>query len=383
MEVVGRLAGGVAHDFNNLLTVISGNAFLAQQRPLDAGLAEEIGQIKEASQRAAALTGQLLAFSRRQVLRPRNINLNEVVVAIGNLLRRTIGENIAFQTDLASDSGAVHVDPVQMEQVIMNLGLNARDAMPHGGTLFFETQNLDLTLPFSRNGMEIPSGRYVMLTITDTGTGILPEHLDRIFEPFFTTKETGKGTGLGLSTVYGIVRQSGGYVWAESHAGGTTFKVCLPRVDSTGDASAPPNAPENLQGTETILVVDDDRGVCELTARILGQFGYRVLTANSGQEALQQAEVFGADIDLVVTDVVMPKMSGWELGRRLKINRPGLKMIYMSGHADVSANGEKPVGLALTLCKPFTPRDLAFRVREVLNSVGTKGGRDRVGNRVA
>ena len=384
MEVVGRLAGGVAHDFNNLLTVISGNAFLALQRPLDAGLAEEIAQIKEASQRAAALTGQLLAFSRRQVLRPRNINLNEVVVAIGNLLRRTIGENIAFQTDLASDSGAVHVDPVQMEQVIMNLALNARDAMPQGGTLFFETQNLNLTLPFSRNGMEIPSGRYAMLTITDTGTGILPEHLDRIFEPFFTTKETGKGTGLGLSTVYGIVRQSGGYVWAESHAGaGTTFKVCLPRVDSTADASGPPNAPENLQGTETVLVVDDDRGVCELTARILGQYGYRVLTAHSGEEALQQADAFSADIDLLVTDVVMPKMSGWELARRLQINRPGLKMIYMSGHADVSANGEKPLVLALTLCKPFTPHDLVFRVREVLNSVGTKGGRDRAGSRVA
>src|SRR5215831_18464276 len=384
MEVVGRLAGGVAHDFNNLLTVISGNAFLAQQRPLDAGLAEEIGQIKEASQRAAALTGQLLAFSRRQVLRPRNINLNEVVVAIGNLLRRTIGENIAFHTQLASDSRAVHVDPVQMEQVIMNLALNARDAMPRGGTLSFETENLELPAPSSRNGTEIPSGRYVMLTITDTGTGILPEHLDRIFEPFFTTKETGKGTGLGLSTVYGIVRQSGGYVWAESHAGaGTTFKVCLPRVDSTADASGPPNAPENLQGTETVLVVDDDRGVCELTARILGQFGYRVLTANSGQEALQKADAFGADIDLVVTDVVMPKMSGWELGRRLKINRPGLKMIYMSGHSDISANGEKPVGLALTLCKPFTPHDLAFRVREVLNAVGTKRGRDRAGNRVA
>jgi len=384
MEVVGRLAGGIAHDFNNLLTVISGNAFLALQRPLDAGLAEEIGQIKEASQRAAALTGQLLAFSRRQVLRPRNINLNEVVVAIGNLLRRTIGENIAFHTHLASDSGAVHVDPVQMEQVIMNLALNARDAMPQGGTLSFETENLDLPSPSSQNGLEIPSGRYVMLTMTDSGTGILPEHLDRIFEPFFTTKETGKGTGLGLSTVYGIVRQSGGYVWAESHVGaGTTFKVCLPRVDSTPDASGPPNLSENLQGTETVLVVDDDRGVCELTARILGQYGYRVLTAHSGEEALQQADAFSGDIDLLVTDVVMPKMSGWALARRLKINRPGLKVIYMSGHSDASAKGEKLVGLALTLCKPFTPHDLAFHVREVLNSVGREGGRDRSGNRVA
>jgi signal transduction histidine kinase len=384
MEVIGRLAGGVAHDFNNLLTVISGNAFLALQRPLDAGLAEEIGQIKEASQRAAALTGQLLAFSRRQVLRPRNINLNEVVVAIGNLLRRTIGESIAFHTHLASDSAAVYVDPVQMEQVIMNLALNARDAMPQGGTLSFETENLDLPSPSSQNGLEIPSGRYVMLTMTDTGTGILPEHLDRIFEPFFTTKETGKGTGLGLSTVYGIVRQSGGYVWAESHVGaGTTFKVCLPRVDSTPDASGPPNLSENLQGTETVLVVDDDRGVCELTAKILGQYGYQVLTAHSGEEALQQADALSGDIDLLVTDVVMPKMSGWELARRLKISRPGLKMIYMSGHADVSARSEKPAGLALTLSKPFTPYDLAFHVRQVLNPVGAEGRRDRSRNRVA
>jgi PAS domain S-box-containing protein len=384
MEVVGRLAGGVAHDFNNLLTVISGNAFLALQRPLDAGLAEEIGQIKEASQRAAALTGQLLAFSRRQVLRPRNINLNEVVVAIVSLLRRTIGENIALHTHLAADSGAVHVDPVQMEQVVMNLALNARDAMPNGGTLSFETDNLDLTLSCSHNGLELPSGRYVTLTITDTGSGILPEHLNRIFEPFFTTKETGKGTGLGLSTVYGIVRQSGGYVWADSHVGaGTAFKVCLPRVDSAADAIALPAAAGQLHGTETVLVVDDDHGVCELTAKILEQFGYRVLASHSGAEALQQADAFNADIDLLVTDVVMPQMSGWELARRLKVNRPGLKIIYVSGHSDVSRNGEQPVRLPPILCKPFSPQDLALRVRELLDSIGTEEERERSRNRVA
>ena len=384
MEVVGRLAGGVAHDFNNLLTVISGNVFLALQRPLDPGLAEEIGQIKEASQRAAALTGQLLAFSRRQFLRPRNINLNEVVIAIGSLLRRTIGENIAFDTQLAADSGAVHVDPVQMEQVIMNLALNARDAMPQGGTLSFKTENLDLAMPCSRNGLEIPSGPYVMLTITDTGTGILPEHLNRIFEPFFTTKERGKGTGLGLSTVYGIVRQSGGYVWADSIVGtGTAFKVCLPRVDSAADAIGLPTASEKLHGTETVLVVDDNRGVCELTAKILGQCGYRVLTAHSGEEALQQADAFSADIDLLVTDVVMPQMSGWELARRLKVNRPGLKTIYVSGHSDASPNGEQPAAHAPILCKPFSPYDLALYVREALESIGTEEERDRYRNRVA
>ena len=385
LEVVGRLAGGVAHDFNNLLTVISGNAFLALQRPLDRGLAEEIGQIKEASQRGAALTGQLLAFSRRQVLRPRNINLNEVVVATGNLLRRTIGENIGLDNHLAADSGAVHVDPVQMEQVIMNLALNARDAMPNGGTLSFKTQNLDLTLPRCHNGLEIPSGRYVMLTITDTGTGILPEHLDRIFEPFFTTKEKGKGTGLGLATVYGIVRQSGGYVWVDSHVGnGTVFKVCLPRVDSEADAIGLTAASERLYGTETVLVVDDDYGVCELTAKILEQCGYQVLAAHSGEEALRQAEAFKADINLLVTDVVMPQMSGWELARRLKIKRPGLKMIYVSGYLDVSPDGEQPVVLAPILSKPFSPHDLALHAREVLDSISTEEApRDILGNRVA
>ena len=384
MEVVGRLAGGVAHDFNNLLTIISGNAFLALQRRLDAGLADEIGQIKEASQRAAALTGQLLAFSRRQVLRPRNINLNEVVVATGNLLRRTIGENIAFNIHLAADSGAVHVDPVQMEQVIMNLALNARDAMPNGGTLTFETQNLDLALPGSQNGLEMPPGRYVTLTITDTGTGILPEHLDRIFEPFFTTKAKGKGTGLGLSTVYGIVRQSGGYVWADSHVGaGTVFKVCLPRVDAEADVIGLPAASDKLHGTETVLVVDDDCGVCELTAKILGQCGYQVLTAHSGEEALRQADAFSADIDLLVTDVVMPQMSGWELARRLKAKRPGLKVIYFSGYSDVSPVGEQPVALAPILCKPFSPHDLASHVREVLDSINVEEERDPVRKHVA
>ncbi len=370
MELVGSLAGGIAHDFNNLLTIISGYCALALTRELNAGLAEDIRRIKDASRKAAALTGQLLAFSRRQVLQPRNICLNAVVAATEQLLRRTIGENISLVTSLAPDLNTVHADPVQMEQVVMNLAVNARDAMPQGGKLIFETKNLDLTSPYPGKGFEIPAGRHVMLIVTDSGTGIRPEHLDRIFEPFFTTKSVGAGTGLGLSTVYGIVKQSGGYIWASSDAGiGTTFKMCLPTVDLPTDAiESAEAAPENLGGTETVLVVDDDSRVCELTAKILDQYGYRVITANSGEDAERRAREFDQEIHLLVTDVVMNGTSGTELAQHLKASRPGLKTIYMSGYPRWKLSRDHVVDLGEhTLPKPFAPKELARQAKKALN----------------
>jgi PAS domain S-box-containing protein len=372
MELVGSLAGGVAHDFNNLLTIITGYSALALTRELNPDLAEDIRRIKDASGKAAALTGQLLAFSRRQVLQPRNISLNTVVAQIEKLLQRTIGANIAPVTCLAPKLGTVHADPVQMEQVVMNLAVNARDAMPQGGKLVFETKNLDLTSPYPERGFEIPAGRYVMLIVTDTGVGIRPQDLDRIFEPFFTTKGVGTGTGLGLSTVYGIVKQSGGYIWASSDVGvGTTFKVCLPRVESPADAIKPAETePENLGGTETVLVVDDDSRVCELTARILGQYGYQVLTANSGEDAERRSCECHEDIQLLVTDVVMPGSSGKELAQQLKARRPSLKILYMSGYPHLALSGNQIADFSeATLPKPFAPVDLARHARRALNGI--------------
>jgi PAS domain S-box-containing protein len=370
MELVGSLAGGVAHDFNNLLTIITGYSALALTRELNPDLAEDIRRIKDASGKAAALTGQLLAFSRRQVLQPRNISLNTVVAQIEKLLQRTIGANITPVTCLAPKLGTVHADPVQMEQVVMNLAVNARDAMQQGGKLVFETKNLDLTSPYPERGFEIPAGRYVMLIVTDTGVGIRPEHLDRIFEPFFTTKGVGTGTGLGLSTVYGIVKQSGGYIWASSDVGvGTTFKVCLPRVESPADSIKPAETePENLKGTETVLVVDDDSRVCELTARILGQYGYQVITANSGEAAEQRACECHKEIQLLVTDVVMAGTSGRELAQQLKASRPSLKILYMSGYPHLALSGNHVMDFSeATLPKPFAPVDLARHARRALN----------------
>jgi nitrogen-specific signal transduction histidine kinase len=371
MELVGALAGGVAHDFNNLLTVITGYSALALGRPLDSELKEEISQIKEAAGRAASLTQQLLAFSRRQVLQPRNISLNAVLAPIEKLLRRTLGGNVELVTSLEQALGTVHADPAQMEQVVINLAINARDAMPHGGKLFFETKNLELSSPYPERGFEIPAGRYVMLAITDTGTGIPPELQDRIFEPFFTTKEIGSGTGLGLSTVYGIVKQSGGYVWVYSDVGvGTTFKICLPRVDSAVDTFRPlESGPDTLRGTETVLVVDDNVRVCELTAKVLRQYGYQVIVANSGDDAMRCAGQFDGEIHLLVTDVVMPKTSGKDLAQRLRCARPRLSVLYMSGYPHLALPGASVVDFRSTILpKPFAPSELARQARKAINS---------------
>ena len=370
MELVGSLAGGVAHDFNNLLTIIKGYCEIVRDRKLETGLAEEIRQIADAADRASALTRQLLAFSRRQVLQPRNVALNPVVVATGKMLHRTLGENIDLATSFTADLGTVHVDPVQIDQVVMNLAINARDAMPNGGKLVFETRNLELADPYPQRGFEIPAGRYVVLGVTDTGTGILPEHLDRIFEPFFTTKEVGSGTGLGLSTVYGIVKQSGGYISVDSKAGlGTTFNIYLPRVDEPAETLAPAlKAPRNLHGTETVLVVEDDRRVCTLTANILGQHGYKVIPAVSAEEALARAGDFEGEIHLLLTDIVMARTNGRELAQRLKEQRPGLRVLYMSGYPHFSLSGAGMMDFRETiLAKPFTPSELVRAIRTCLD----------------
>jgi nitrogen-specific signal transduction histidine kinase len=370
MEVVGSLAGGVAHDFNNILTIIQGYSGLALMRKLGSEEAKEIRQIGEAADRAAALTGQLLAFSRRQVLQPRNIALNAIVAGIEKMLRRTIGENIDFCTSLAPDLGTIHADPVQMEQVVMNLAVNARDAMPDGGKLFFETKNLELTSAFAEGNREMPPGRYVMLAVSDLGTGIAPEHLDRIFEPFFTTKEVGRGTGLGLSTVYGIVKQSGGYIWVYSELGrGTTFKIYLPRVDQPAESLSPFEAgPEDLTGTETVLVVEDDARVRELTAKILNQYGYKPITACCAEEALCRSDEFGSEIHLLLTDVVLASTGGRELAERLKARRPRLKVVYMSGYSHLWFCESETVNYPETLLvKPFGPSAMARIIRKTLN----------------
>ena len=372
MELVGSLAGGVAHDFNNLLTVITGYSALTLTKDLDPESAENVRRIEEASGKAAALTRQLLAFSRRQVLQPRNISLNTTVEHIETLLRRTIGENIKMAVSLAPHLGSVHADPVHMEQVVMNLAVNARDAMQRGGTLLFETKNLDLSLPYPITGFEIPAGRYVMLVVSDTGTGICPEHLDRIFEPFFTTKGVGSGTGLGLSTVYGLVKQSGGYIWVDSDVGvGATFKLCLPRVDLPPDPiRLDKTGHENLTGSATVLVVDDDSRVCELTAKILSQYGYHVITADSGEHAERRADEFGDEIHLLVTDLVMPGESGKELAQQLKTKRPALKTLYMSGYPNLTRSVKNGGGFwEATLPKPFAPVDLARAAKNALNGL--------------
>jgi PAS domain S-box-containing protein len=370
MELIGSLAGGVAHDFNNLLTIIKGYSELAHERASGGEFGEDLQQVIEAAGRAASLTRQLLAFSRRQVLQPRNISLNSVVEGVEKLLRRTLGENIELVLTLSPDLGTTHVDPVQMEQVVINLAINARDAMPKGGKLLFETKNLDLSAPYSERNFEVPPGHYVLLSVSDTGVGMAAELIDRIFEPFFTTKEIGRGTGLGLSTVYGIVKQSGGYVWAYSEPGiGSTFKLCLPRVaEPAEELAGSRKKTDEVKGTETILVVEDDPHVRELTVKVLRQHGYKVLDANSGEEALAQADEFNGEIHLLLTDVIMAGTSGAELAERMKNKRPEIKLLYMSGYPHASGHGAKAAAIAETfLSKPFSPSELARKVRETLS----------------
>jgi PAS domain S-box-containing protein len=370
MEAVGRLAGGVAHDFNNLLTIISGYGGLLLEHPSTVEpLRGYVDEIRNASGRAASLTRQLLAFSRQQVLAPRVLGLNAVVANIEKMLKRLIGEDINLVTILQESLWPVKADPGQLEQVLLNLAVNARDAMPNGGVLTIETANVEMDSTSAQSHSPLSPGRYVVLAISDTGIGMDTETQTRIFDPFFTTKEKGKGTGLGLATVYGIVKQSGGYIWVYSEVGkGTTFKIHLPRTEEEVDESGPGRkGVEALEGTETLLLVEDEDAVRSLVRNVLKEKGYRILEASRGEEALELAEQYWGPIDLLVTDVVMPQMGGRELARRLVSLHPQIKVLYISGYADNPSwyQGGLDSGVAF-LQKPFSPEALAHKVREVL-----------------
>ncbi len=370
LDAVGRLAGGIAHDFNNLLTVIGGRIqiLLNRLRP-DGRTRDDLVLMQKTVERAAGLTKQLLAFSRKQILQPRVLDLNAVVGGIAPLLARLIREDIELTTRLDGELGRVRADPGQIEQVIMNLAVNARDAMPAGGRLTIETANVELDDRYARDHAGVEPGPYVMLAVSDTGSGMDADTQAHIFEPFFTTKEAGKGTGLGLSTVYGIVKQSGGHVWVYSEPGrGTSFKIYLPRVEAPADMLAAEAAATPPRGSETILLVEDDEGVRDLAREILQAFGYRVLEAGHGNEALAVARHHPGPLHLLVTDVVMPGMSGREVAEALARERPETKALYLSGYTEnaVVHHGVVEASMAF-LQKPFTPDTLAREVREVLD----------------
>ncbi len=374
MEAVGRLAGGVAHDFNNLLMVISGySEFLLDRLGPDPALRAPAQEIASAAGRASSLTRQLLAFSRKQMLAPKILDLNGVVTENLKMLTRMIGEDIDLVMAPGSSLGAVRADAGQIEQVIMNLAVNARDAMPSGGKLTIETSNVSLDEEYARFHAPLKPGNYVMLSISDTGAGMDSETQSHIFEPFFTTKGP-KGTGLGLSTVYGIVKQSGGYIWAHSELGkGTTFKIYLPRVAEIAEIPSQIAAAAELApiepGTETILVVEDEANLRYLARQFLEKQGYRVIEAADGAAAMQIAVAHEGVIHLLLTDVIMPGMNGRELAQRISEIRPNTKVLYMSGYTEnvIGRNGTLDAGIRL-LQKPFTLRDLQSRVREVLDS---------------
>ncbi|MGA7626839.1 MAG: PAS domain S-box protein [Candidatus Acidiferrales bacterium] len=374
MEAVGRLAGGIAHDFNNLLMVIQGYADLMAERLSENDpLRRNAEQIQTASQRATSLTRQLLAFSRKQMLAPKILNIQSVVVEMEKILRRLIGEDIQLETSSAADLGLVKADRSQIEQVILNLAVNARDAMPEGGRLTIETANVELDASYSHTPAVLAPGKYVMLAVTDNGCGMDAETQAHIFEPFFTTKEKGKGTGLGLATVYGIVKQSGGYVWVYSEPGrGTSFKVYLPRIDeekSRQNRDAEPKMRAIPRGSETVLLVEDEKGVRELAREYLEMTGYSVIEAENGHTALELAAMHVGEIHLLMTDVVMPGISGRELAERVRSIRPGTKVLFMSGYADqaVVSHGILDTDSAL-LQKPFTMAALASKLREILSA---------------
>jgi signal transduction histidine kinase len=370
MKAVGTLAAGIAHDFNNLLTVISGYSnFLLDALPSGSPDQEMAAQIAGAADRAATLTRQLLAFSRQQVIEPKVLDLNAVVRKADGLLHRLIGEDVILSLALASDLGRVKADAGQLEQVIVNLVVNARDAMPRGGRLTLETADAELDSTAAQSHIEVVPGDYVMLAVTDTGVGMDEATKARLFEPFFTTKGPGKGTGLGLATVFGIVRSSGGHVWAYSEPGhGTTFKIYLPRVtEGQPEVSASPEAPAP-GGRETILVVEDEATVRALTARSLRQYGYTVLEAADGPSALLLFEAQSRSIDLVISDVVMPRMGGRLVADAVQAIRPGMRFLYISGYTNdaVVRHGVLHEHVAY-LQKPFTPDALARKVRLVLD----------------
>ena len=371
LEAVGKLAGGIAHDFNNLLTVINGYSDLLLRSLKDAGVVEKVEEIRKAGGRAATLTRQLLAFSRKQVLQPVVLNLNSVIPDMDKMLRRLIGAGIDLLTVLDPDLWHCKADSGQIEQVIMNLVINAQDAMPGGGKLTIETANVQLDDHYARGHLTVEPGAYVMLAVSDTGHGMDAETQAQIFEPFFTTKEKDRGTGLGLSTVYGITRQSGGNIWVYSEVGGgTTFKIYLPRVEAAADerTNSTPLTP-TPRGSEVIMLLEDEEVVQKLAKDILESSGYRVLPVANVNDALLLCERHDGQIDLMLTDVVMPQMGGRQVSERVTLLRPGIKVLYMSGYTDDSIirHGVLDEGMAF-LEKPFTPDAMARKVREVLDS---------------
>ena len=370
MEAIGNLAAGIAHDFNNLLTIINGRTEMILSRGiLDASLRRELELIGKTGARAAALTHQLLVFSRNQIQESKIIDFNAVVCSIGDMIARLITENISITTMLKPDLGKVNADAAQLEQVIINLVVNARDSMPQGGKLTIETANIDLDATYAKDHFPIKPGQYVMLAISDTGCGMDAQVTSRIFEPFYTTKK--KGTGLGLSTVYGIVKGSGGAIWVYSEINkGTTFKVFLPRVYETPvvEVETPVSVPSAAHsGDDTILVVEDDEGVRDLVCEILGGNGYTIIAARNGREALNLQNTGPRGIDLLISDIVMPEMSGDELAKRILKLNPKARVLYMSGYTNnaLAQQGISNRGIDI-LEKPFTPQSLINRVQHVL-----------------
>jgi CheY-like chemotaxis protein/two-component sensor histidine kinase len=367
------LTGGIAHDFNNILTVVIGFSDILLSHIEEQDLRHSyVKTIKEAGERASSLINQLLAFSRKQILKPKVINVNSIVSQMKKMLRHLIGEDIELTTNLEQDLDNAKLDSSQIEQVIMNLCINAMDAMPHGGKLTIETANVYLNEEYSRNHVSLEPGHYVMLVVIDNGIGMNQEIQERMFEPFFTTKEDSKGTGLGLSTVYGIIKQSNGSIWTYSEPGkGTTFKIYVPSVrKEPEDEKDLPASQPSLQGTETVLLVEDEGFVRDVASSILKSFGYRVLTARCGEEALKIVnKMKNQSIDLMLTDVIMPGMSGTKLADKIKIKSPGIKIMFMSGYADEAIvhhgilDNEIPF-----IKKPFNMRDLGKQVREVLDT---------------
>jgi PAS domain S-box-containing protein len=370
MEAIGRLAGGIAHDFNNLLTIIGGYSALSLLELKEGDpLKGNIRAVQKATERAANLTRQLLAFSRRQAMEMKVLDLNATLRDMDKMLRRVIGEDIKLVIHLAEDLGRAKTDPGQIEQVIMNLVVNARDAMPDGGRLTIETANVELDEVYAHGHVGIKPGRYLMLSVSDTGAGMTRELKERVFEPFFTTKETGKGTGLGLSTVYGIVKQSEGSIWVYSEPGkGTAFKIYLPRVDEPIEVFKEKLVKDLPRGSETVLVVEDEEEVRKLAVQILQRQGYKVMEAPQGGDALLICEQHQNHVHLMLTDVVMPGMSGHQLAKRLKSLQPEMKVLYMSGYTDnaIVQHGVRVEG-ADYISKPFTVDALARKVREVLD----------------
>lgn len=370
LETVGRLAGGIAHDFNNLLTVINGfSDFLLKDIPQDNPIRSDIEAIYNAGQKAADLTRQLLAFSRRQIFDLQILDLNEIVGNFSKILHRIIGDNIKLEIKFCPELGKIKVDPGQMEQVILNILVNARDALPEGGVINIETDNVDLDQEYSHGHLHLEPGRYVMISVSDTGIGMSKEIQQQVFEPFFTTKEGGKGTGLGLSTVYGIVKQSKGYIWVYSEPNiGTCFKIYLPRVDQPEEKiPAGQNIPLN-KGNEKILLVEDSNSVRSILRKILERNGYSILEAKNGEEAIQIFEKNKSDVKLLLSDVIMPGINGKELSDRINSINSDTKFLLMSGYSDDStALIDMLKGGVPFLQKPVLPDKLTKKVREVLD----------------